>query len=38
MSASRNPDFSLIFLGLYQPLGVNVEKLGMERPLKKTER
>ncbi len=35
--AACNPDISFVFAGSYSPLGINLEKLRMQRPLKKTE-
>ena len=38
MSAAGNPDNRLIFGGSQSPTGINLEKLRMQRSLKKTER
>ncbi len=37
MSAARNPDNRLVFFGPQVPAGINLEKLRMQRSLKKTE-
>jgi len=37
MSAPCNPDDSLVLISINMPAGVNLEKLRMQGPLKKTE-
>ena len=38
VSAARNPDNGLVLFGIQAPVSINLEKLRMQRPLKKTER
>ena len=38
VSAACNPDNGLVLFGIQAPVGINLEKLRMQRPLKKAER